>query len=76
MTILPDEKKLAKYFSYLDDLRESGVTNMPGARPYLMGDFPELDGERAARVLTAWMKTFSRDLPPTTRAINARKEKP
>ena len=27
------------YFTYLDDLRESGVTNMFGARPYLEAEF-------------------------------------
>lgn len=28
-----------KYFDFLDDLRESGVTNMFGATPYLIEEF-------------------------------------
>jgi hypothetical protein len=46
------------HLSYLDDLRESGATNMYGARPYLMDAFPELDEEKASTVLGYWMKTF------------------
>jgi len=44
---------------YLDELRDSGETNMYGARPYLMSDFPELSKQEAAKVLTYWMQTFS-----------------
>lgn len=28
-----------EYFEYLDELRESGVTNMFGAAPYLVSEF-------------------------------------
>ena len=42
---------------YLDELRESGETNMFGARPYLMEAF-DLDGPTGAKVLTYWMQTF------------------
>ena len=45
---------------YLDDLRESGVTNMFGARPYLQNEFPELSTQEAAKVLVFWMETFPR----------------
>lgn len=48
-----------KYFIYLDNLRESGETNMFGARPYLMVTFPELTKNEAGEILTEWMKTFS-----------------
>lgn len=55
-----------EYLEYLDDLRESGVTNMFGAAPYLEEDFPELkDGHTrpgsspaAQAILSYWMKTF------------------
>ena len=47
------------YLTYLDDLRESGVTNMFGATPYLIRTFPELSEENARKVLKNWMKTFS-----------------
>ncbi len=45
-----------EYFKYLDHLRESGVTNMFGARPYLMEAF-DIDRHEAQRVLMGWMKT-------------------
>ena len=43
---------------YLNDLRESGVTNMWGAVPYLMNEFHDLLKTEAVSVLTYWMKTF------------------
>lgn len=59
-----------EYLGYLDALRESGVTNMFGARPYLMREFPELAGERgklAGKVLSNWIQTFGqRHTAPTT----------
>ncbi len=47
-----------EYFRFLDELRESGATNMFGARPYLMDAFSELTDKDAAKVLAEWMKTF------------------
>lgn len=51
---------MAKYFAYLERLRESGVTNMYGAVPYLQRAFPELtyDRGRAHEILTAWMRSY------------------
>lgn len=46
-----------KHLEYLDDLRESGITNMFGARPYLINAFG-LPQDDAAKILTYWMKTF------------------
>lgn len=48
-----------EHLQYLDDLRESGITNMFGARPYLMEDFSELKQSEAGQILTYWMQTFS-----------------
>jgi hypothetical protein len=45
-------------FVFLDLLRESGVTNMFGAAPYLEDTF-NLDRKEARKVLTEWMDTFS-----------------
>lgn len=45
---------------FLDDLRESGVTNMFGARPYLLDKFPKLTEKEALEILSYWMKTFSK----------------
>ena len=44
---------------YLDQLRESGVTNMFGAVPYILLEFPDLSEQQAKQVLIYWMKTFS-----------------
>lgn len=52
---------------YLDQLRESGATNIFGAGPYLEKEFKELranrksfhSGDKAREVLSYWMKTFS-----------------
>lgn len=57
-----NENEIACAFGYLDVLRESGVTNMYGARPYLVRD-QHLSMADAARVLSAWMKTFSAKHP-------------
>ena len=45
------------YFSYLDDLRDSGVTNMFGAAPYLQEEFG-LDRNEARDILRQWMDSF------------------
>ena len=45
------------YFSYLDDLRDSGVTNMFGAAPYLQEEFG-LDRNAARDILRQWMDSF------------------
>ncbi len=47
------------HLEFLDDLRESGVTNMFGATPYVQEAFPELRPGQARKVLTYWMETFS-----------------
>ena len=49
-----------EYFKYLDNLRESGITNMFRAVPYLVKEFPELDINNARDVLAYWMETFPR----------------
>lgn len=45
---------------YLDELRESGVTNMLGAGAYLREVFPELSLDQSYKVLGYWMDTFPR----------------
>jgi len=42
---------------YLDSLRDSGVTNMFGATPYLMEEF-DLTKEQTRKVLTEWMQNY------------------
>lgn len=53
-----DKNEYGEYFEYLDALRESGITNMFGATPYVMDEFG-LDKASANRVLSEWMRTFS-----------------
>jgi hypothetical protein len=43
---------------WLDDLRDSGVTNMFGAVPYLR-DTWDFDEKTARAVLSHWMETFA-----------------
>ena len=58
------------HLEFLDELRESGVTNMYGATPYLMGQvleysefyedgFPELTLSEAGKILAYWMDSFT-----------------
>jgi hypothetical protein len=44
-------------FEYLDTLRDTGVTNMFGASPYLQQAFG-IDRREAKNVLMEWMKTY------------------
>ncbi len=45
-------------FDYLDDLRDSGLTNMFGAGPYVQREFG-LDKQTARAYLGEWMRTFA-----------------
>ena len=45
------------YFEFLNDLRDSGVTNMFGAIPYLIDEFI-LDENEAKSILSQWMESF------------------
>lgn len=47
-----------EYLEYLDNLRDSGETNMYGARAYLLRAYPELTNSEAGLVLTYWMESF------------------
>ncbi len=47
---------------FLDGLRESGVTSMYGAAPYIQEEFG-LDQPTARRMLMVWMQTFSQRHP-------------
>jgi len=49
-------------FEFLDDLRDSGVTNMFGASPYIVDMF-EVEPKEARELLTKWMETFSERHP-------------
>jgi len=44
-------------FEYLVDLRDSGVTNMWGAAPYIVEQF-DVSNKEAVHLLMAWIKSF------------------
>lgn len=46
-----------EHLEFLDDLRESGETNMFGAGSYLEVEF-RLNREEAKQILMYWMKSF------------------
>ena len=46
-----------EYFEYLNNLRDSGVTNMFGAGPYLQQAFG-LTKYEARDILIQWMESF------------------
>ena len=50
--------ELAEAYGFLDALRESGITNMWGATPYLREEF-DVTRETARTILVAWMEDFS-----------------
>ena len=50
-----------EHLEYLDRLRESGETNMYGARPFLIDEFVILDEKMAGNILTYWMKSFGKE---------------
>jgi len=54
----PDYVK-EEHLIYLDELRESGVANMFGARPYLIEEFGS-ESKVAGNILMYWMKTFGK----------------
>jgi len=51
------------HLTYLDDLRESGVTNMFGAGEYLDRTFSELNRGESHTILAYWMESFGERHP-------------
>jgi hypothetical protein len=54
------ENITTEMLEFLDDLRESGDTNMYGARPYVASAFG-ISKSEAGTVLSYWMKTYGQD---------------
>lgn len=48
-----------EHLEYLDELRESGITNMYGAPSFVENEFG-VDWETASKITSYWMKTFSK----------------
>ncbi len=47
-----------EYYVYLEELRQSGVTNMFGATPYLREEFG-LGRREAINILGSWMDNYA-----------------
>lgn len=47
-------------FDFLNELRESGATNMFGARPYIIEDIG-LPSNEAKRIILLWMNNFNKE---------------
>ena len=58
---------------FLNDLRDSGVTNMFGAAPYLQKEFG-IDKKAARQVLANWMQSFSENLEYKGRKFSSEEE--
>ena len=56
-----------EHLDFLDDLRESGVTNMYGAASYVYQAYPGLTERESQQVLAYWMDTFSERYPANAR---------
>lgn len=59
-TTTKQETPSIEQLEFLDELRESGVTNMYGARPYLVEHF-DISKAEAGTILSFWMKSYSRE---------------
>ena len=53
---MPTEEEV---FEFLVELRDSGVTNMFGAAPYIEDNF-DVSQKEAREWLTKWMQSFSK----------------
>jgi uncharacterized protein YciI len=49
-----------EHLEYLDNLRESGATNMFGAGPYVQKEFG-VDSKTARTILAYWMESFGNE---------------
>ena len=54
----PIKQEWTKYYNALEVIRESGITNMFGAAPYLREVFPELSRIESNEVLCNWMENY------------------
>jgi hypothetical protein len=66
---------MRKYFVYLDELRESGVTNMFGAPSYVVAMFG-VDKKTALEVTSPWMRTFAEGKTVDVRVAEAEAARP
>jgi hypothetical protein len=54
----PIKEEWEDYYKILEAIRESGITNMFGAAPYLQELCPELSREEANKILCNWISNY------------------
>ena len=54
----PIKDEWEDYYQLLETIRQSGITNMYGAAPYLKEFYPELSIKEAQNILVNWMKNY------------------
>lgn len=57
---MPDQRfsiDVEPVYEFLDELRESAITNMFGATPYIVDEF-EVSRQEAGLLLTSWMGSY------------------
>lgn len=54
----PIKQEWTKYYNALEVIRETGITNMFGAAPYLREVFPELSRMESNEILCNWMENY------------------
>jgi len=52
-------QEMKNVFLYLNELRDSGKTNMFGATPYIVNEF-NMDKRTASNYLILWMQSFKK----------------
>ena len=54
----PIKEEWEDYYQMLENIRQSGITNMFGAAPYLHEFCPELTYEDSKEILCNWMSNY------------------
>ena len=54
----PIKEEWEVYYIILERIRQSGITNMFGAAPYLKEFCPELSREESKEILLSWMSNY------------------
>ena len=55
----PIREEWREYYCTLENIRESGITNMFGAAPYLKELHQELSHKLAQAILVNWMRNYN-----------------
>jgi hypothetical protein len=55
----PVKEEWEAYYTILERIRQSGITNMFGAAPYLKEFCPELSHPEAKEILCNWIHNYS-----------------